>query len=322
VKLRLPEHEVDVTSLLDAAQQLRAPGGEAVASAGAGGRGADALLADAEHRDTTFNACYYDPATEEVLDPSNRGLADLRAGIVRAPHSGGAAASVREDPVRLLRAFRFASRFGFELDEELEDGLEEAAEALGQLGNASPGRLLFELKKALLLHNRPSRFLGLLGGPGEVHRFLFGAAGSAALDAWPAAVGRARRLEAFVLEGLERGELTSRSAQWRGRQADGPTPALLAPDWRKTGVHENDWAELLLAALFWRCDAQAVRRVGVQLQLSLAMAENVLKLQALARQKLMTVQTAPPGAHILHAAANTQMSAAQFWDQWPCSRGA
>jgi len=318
VKLRLPEHSVDVTSLLDAQRHFGSSAGVG-AGAGAGAGSSDALMGDAEHRDTTFNACYYDMATERVLDPSRRGLADLRDGVVRVPHSGGALASFEEDPVRLLRVFRFASRFGFELDEELGRALEETTDVLDHLRRSPPGRLLFELKKAMLLHNRPSRFFGLLGGPAGAHRHLFGEAGPAFLDTWPAAVGRVRRLEALVLEGLERGNLTSRSIQWRGRRADGPPPAMLAPDWRKTGIYENDWAELLLTALFWRCDEDSLRRVGAQLQLSLAMIDNIARLHALARQKIIAVQTAPPGVHLLNSAVASQESPSDFWDRWPCS---
>jgi len=310
VKLRLPEHSVDVTSLLDAQQHFGGAGGP-------GGGGPGALLSDAGHRDATFNACYYDAAAERVLDPSARGLADLRDGVVRVPHPRGARASVGEDPVRLLRALRFASRFGFELDEDLAGLLEEAADVAEHLGRSPPGRLLFEVKRSLLLHNRPGRFLQLLGAHGGAHRHLFGEAGSALLDAWPAAVGRVRRLEALVLEGLDRGSLTARSSQWRGRRVDGPPPAMLAPDWRKMGLHENDWAELLLAALFWRCDEESLRRVGAQLQLSLVMIDNIVKLHALARQKIIAVQTAPPGAHLLNSAVASQDSPVEFWERWP-----
>eukprot|EP00416_Gambierdiscus_australes_P020427 CAMPEP_0171065402 /NCGR_PEP_ID=MMETSP0766_2-20121228/6822_1 /TAXON_ID=439317 /ORGANISM="Gambierdiscus australes, Strain CAWD 149" /LENGTH=466 /DNA_ID=CAMNT_0011521499 /DNA_START=64 /DNA_END=1460 /DNA_ORIENTATION=- len=311
VKLRLPQHCVDVTSLPDAQRLLGVSG-----SSGA-------LLKDAEHRDASFNALYYDPTTEEVLDPSTLGIADLRAAVVRVPHSGGAAASIEEDPVRLLRVFRFASRFEFELDDDIRAALGEAngstwaTNVAEHLGRSPPGRLLNEVKKALLLHNRPSGFLGLLGGVGDVHRFFFGQASDSLVEAWPAAVGRVRRLEALVLEGLDRQLLTSRSSRWRGRRADGPPPALCAPDWRKTGVWENDWAELLLAALLWCCDKASLERIGAGLQLSLSMIDNVVKLQEQARHNPTAAHTAPPGAHLLKAAVASHVSAADFWDRWP-----
>mmetsp|Transcript_91197 Transcript_91197/g.253927 ORF Transcript_91197/g.253927 Transcript_91197/m.253927 type:complete len:124 (+) Transcript_91197:249-620(+) len=104
---------------------------------------------------------------------------------------------------------------------------------------------------------------------------------------------------------------------WRGRRSGGPPPAMLSPDWRKTGVYENDWAELLLAALLWRCNEESLRRVGAQLQLSLVMIDNIAQLQMLARQQLITVQTAPPGVHLLNSAVASQESPSEFWDRWP-----
>lgn len=307
VKLRLPQCQVDVTSLVESL-------GVEAGKHSSGSDAAALLGADAEHRDTTFNACYYNSSTQEVLDPSGRGISDLRAGVVRMPHPEGAAASIREDPVRFLRCLRFAARLGFALDEELSDsGLRGAGHGI------APGRLLYELKKALLLHNRPSRFLELLGdGEDEPHRFFFGGAGDITLRTWQAAVGRVRRLEALVLDGVDRGILTSQSSHWKGRQADGPRAAFLAPDWRKTGVRENDWAELLLAALCWRCDADSLKRVGAQLQLSVAMIENISELQSQARQNLVATQTAAPGAHILKSAVASSESTADFWARWPC----
>lgn len=302
VKLRLPEHNVDITSLLD--------------KVGAA-EGIEPLRTDAEHRDVTFNACYYDPACEEVFDPTAMGISDLQNGVVRSPHPDGAMASIQEDPVRLLRAFRFAARFDFELSDDLIDALEEAP--MGELLQSTPpGRILHETKRALLLHNRPSSFLRLLGGAGRVNEHLFGSAGEGPLRGWAAGVGSVRRLEGLVLEGLDRGILSSRSVQWRGRRPDTHPPALMSPDWRRTGVYENDWAELVLAALLWRCSDKELKRVGVELQLSTAMIDNISALQAGARQKIITPQTAPPGVHLLNFAVATQDGPSVFWERWPC----
>lgn len=329
VKLKLPELDVDVTSLLDT-QKLLLEAKEVLPSTNTSVEcdvqttninisGLDSLKAEAEHRDTTFNALYYNFMTQEVLDPCGQGLPDLRSGIVRVPHSSGVMATIKEDPVRLLRAFRFASRFGFELDGSLADGLEQSSETLLAFRCTSPGRLLNEVKKALLLHNKPSRFLGFLGGPSEVHRHFFSTAGDALLatSAWQAAVGRVRRLEALVLEGIQCGSLTSRSVRWRGRGPDGPAPALFAPDWRKTGVWENDWAELLFAALYWRCDSDAIRKVGAQLQISSTMSENVVALLNEAKRGPLSVQTSPPGAYLLNNAVASAESPTDFWCRWP-----
>src|SRR5262245_8918169 len=65
---------------------------------------------DAQRRDFTVNALFQDPETGRVIDFVG-GEADLRAGLVRA--IGDAAARIREDRLRMLRAVRFAARFGW-----------------------------------------------------------------------------------------------------------------------------------------------------------------------------------------------------------------
>lgn len=59
----------------------------------------------ARRRDFTINALYYDPLTEEVLDPYG-GVADLKAKVLR--HVSDAFA---EDPLRVLRGMQFVARF-------------------------------------------------------------------------------------------------------------------------------------------------------------------------------------------------------------------
>lgn len=62
---------------------------------------------DAARRDFTLNALYYDPLSEEVID-FHRGVNDLQKRIVRM--IGDPETRYREDPVRMLRAVRFASK--------------------------------------------------------------------------------------------------------------------------------------------------------------------------------------------------------------------
>ena len=68
---------------------------------------------DVLRRDFTINALLLDPETDAVLDYVG-GQEDLRRGIVRA--IGDPEKRFREDHLRLLRAIRFAARFGFEIE--------------------------------------------------------------------------------------------------------------------------------------------------------------------------------------------------------------
>lgn len=328
VKLRMPHHNVDVTSLKDAkrifahrAAQRMDPESPATSRAPLEQTltidKLDALEQDAGHRDLSFNALYYSMSSKTVLDPSGKGTSDLKQGVARIPHPQGAFASIREDPLRLFRAYRFAARYDFQLDDGCWHGLGSHTDVHALLQCVSRGRILNEVKKALLLHNRPANFLRLICGPGKLHEFLLGDAGQAVLNAWDAGVGRVGRLEPIIIEGLRRGTLRSKSSAWRGRELNSKQAALFAPDWRKTGIWENDWAELLLAALLWNCDVATIKQVGQHLELSQAMVQNIVKLVALSRQGLMSAQTAPLGAYLLHSAATTTVSPQKFWDSCP-----
>ena len=68
---------------------------------------------DATRRDFTINALFYDPATQEVRD-YHGGVADLKKRRLRM--IGDPEQRYREDPVRMLRAVRFAASRGLEID--------------------------------------------------------------------------------------------------------------------------------------------------------------------------------------------------------------
>ena len=99
---------------------------------------------DAIRRDFTINALYYDPANETILDYHN-GMRDLQRKSVRIV--GDARARYREDPIRMLRAVRFAAKAGFEIDERTRKPIRELAHLLE---NVPPSRVYEEMQKLLL----------------------------------------------------------------------------------------------------------------------------------------------------------------------------
>ena len=99
---------------------------------------------DAIRRDFTINALYYDPASETILDYHN-GLRDLQRKSVRI--IGDARARYREDPLRMLRAVRFAAKAGFSIDERTRKPIRELAHLLE---NVPPSRVYEEMQKLLL----------------------------------------------------------------------------------------------------------------------------------------------------------------------------
>ncbi|WOL11157.1 hypothetical protein Cni_G19918 [Canna indica] len=73
---------------------------------------------DAYRRDLTINSLFYNINTSTVEDLTGRGIQDLTNGYIVTPLPPKA--TFLDDPLRVLRAIRFAARFGFTLDEELK----------------------------------------------------------------------------------------------------------------------------------------------------------------------------------------------------------
>ena len=98
---------------------------------------------DAERRDFTINGLFLDPVERRILDFVG-GLPDLEAGLLRTigdPH-----VRMAEDPVRILRAVKFATRLGF----RIESGTWEAMCALApDLSRSAPPRILLEILRLL-----------------------------------------------------------------------------------------------------------------------------------------------------------------------------
>lgn len=69
---------------------------------------------DAMRRDLTINALFYNINNGEVEDLTGRGVEDLKQGLCRTPLSPEE--TFMDDPLRLLRSVRFATRLGFALD--------------------------------------------------------------------------------------------------------------------------------------------------------------------------------------------------------------
>src|ERR1043166_1749382 len=99
---------------------------------------------DAERRDFTVNALFYDPSTQEIWD-YHQGVADLTARRLRM--IGNPDSRYREDPVRMLRAVRLAAMHGLKLDPKTRAPIGELAELLA---NVPASRLFDEMLKLLL----------------------------------------------------------------------------------------------------------------------------------------------------------------------------
>jgi poly(A) polymerase len=99
------------------------------------------IAEDALRRDFSINALYYDISNFSLIDYAD-GLADLRAGQLRL--IGDPEQRYREDPVRMLRAVRFACKLGFQIEHRTERPLFELGPLLADIASA---RLFDELVK-------------------------------------------------------------------------------------------------------------------------------------------------------------------------------
>ena len=101
---------------------------------------------DAARRDFTINAMYYDPETQVVVD-YHGGIEDARKRLIRM--IGDPATRYREDPVRIIRAIRFAAKLaklGFTFERKTLEPL-PAMKAL--LADVPQSRLFDEMLKLL-----------------------------------------------------------------------------------------------------------------------------------------------------------------------------
>ncbi len=98
---------------------------------------------DAQRRDFTINGMFYDPVSDKVIDYVG-GRKDLKVGIIRA--IGAPKRRFAEDYLRMLRAVRFAGRFGFGIDRATAEAIRRNA---GRITKISGERIREELEKML-----------------------------------------------------------------------------------------------------------------------------------------------------------------------------
>jgi poly(A) polymerase len=120
---------------------------------------------DVERRDFTINGLLLDPVTNEVLDYVG-GRKDLEAGIIRT--IGEPERRFAEDKLRMLRAVRFAARFGYAIEPGTLRAIQKSA---SQIEQVSRERVRDELSKMLTEGHARQAFL-LLDESGLLHEVL------------------------------------------------------------------------------------------------------------------------------------------------------
>lgn len=128
------------------------------------GRG-NSLENDLAGRDFTINAMAYDPERGEILDPhgAKQDISSRRLRAVKDPE-----ARFKEDPLRLLRAVRFATELGFRIEQETHNSLYRMAPLITAV---SPERVRDELM-LVLMSQKPSGGFNLMRRTGLLKYFL------------------------------------------------------------------------------------------------------------------------------------------------------
>ncbi|KAJ3775317.1 hypothetical protein FB446DRAFT_416636 [Lentinula raphanica] len=116
-------------------------------------------LQDALRRDMTINALFYNVHTRTVEDFTEKGLDDLRDGIIRTPLPPRE--TFLDDPLRIIRCIRFASRFGFQFVPEIEQAVKDPEIQEALVTKVSRERAGMELSKMMKGRN-PSHAVALI----------------------------------------------------------------------------------------------------------------------------------------------------------------
>ena len=98
------------------------------------------LRLDSMRRDFTINAIYMD--SEGACMDFHNGLEDLHNKLIR--FIGDPYVRIMEDPLRIIRAERFASRLGFRYEKRTEEAMNDL---VGELSKLNPEKVLMERKK-------------------------------------------------------------------------------------------------------------------------------------------------------------------------------
>jgi len=189
---------------------------------------------DAERRDFTINGMFYDPIADELIDYVG-GQKDLKHRIIRT--IGPPDKRLADDYLRMLRAVRFAGKFGFAIDPTTAGAIVRHA---ARIGNVSGERVFDELSRMLSLPSAKESFelLAELGLAQQVLAELFDR------DLWLSAVRRlgvvAKRKDATLAFGALLAELPAEDIRRMIRRWGAPNALLEAVLWMSR--HLDDWA--------------------------------------------------------------------------------
>ena len=87
------------------------------------------LEEDCFRRDLTINALYHNISQDKIIDPTNKGLSDIKSHYIRVTNENPNIV-FQDDPLRMLRCVRFASRFGWVIESNTFSAIERNKELI------------------------------------------------------------------------------------------------------------------------------------------------------------------------------------------------
>ena len=87
------------------------------------------INADSIRRDLTINSLYFNIFTEEIVDPTGKGLDDIKNHTIRTSNTDPDIV-FNDDPLRILRVIRFAARFGWNIEEKTFESMKRFSERM------------------------------------------------------------------------------------------------------------------------------------------------------------------------------------------------
>lgn len=117
---------------------------------------------DCMRRDLTINALYYNLTTEKLLDITGRSVSDIKNKVIATPLDPDS--TYDDDPIRILRTVRFASRLGWDLPVPVFEAMRRNSDRLSII---KPERLRGEFEK-ILLSEKPGPAIDMLRACGAM----------------------------------------------------------------------------------------------------------------------------------------------------------
>lgn len=114
------------------------------------------LIDDVYRRDLTINSLLKNISTGEVMDLSGKGMSDIKDGVIRT--TSDPEIIFKDDPLRMLRAVRFAVKYNFKFAPEVLKSIKKNAEWINSISHE---RISEELNK-ILVSQDPSKGIRLL----------------------------------------------------------------------------------------------------------------------------------------------------------------